>query len=457
MEMQTKIALERQNPWWFGRDYDTGIPRLDYYPILEKYISAQEILIVLGARRTGKSTLLYQMIYSLKVKPESILYLNFDEPIFQIKADDPAFLGNLIEEYLISHKGMERLYVFIDEVQNYNYWVQTVKTFHDVNKRVKFVLTGSTAVLQRDTITTRLSGRFFSATIFPLTFREYKDFTGLKGISTVQKIHALDRYLQYGGFPRVVIENDVELKQDVLKNYFQTIYLKDIIYPHNVRNNKDVFELLYFVLSNIGAPFSYSNIANTLNISADTVKEYMSYAEQSYLIYMIPKYDHSVRKQLANPRKAYCIDTGLINSVSFRFSENLGRLIENLVFVTLAEKQKEVFYHKDKHECDFLVKDGKKIVMAIQVTVSLKDENVKKRELKGLMEAINAHSLDEGYIVTESESGMLDAEGKNIHIVPLYEWAEMDFDKERKVGMMRKGFNLGKKKFKSRDDLYDRK
>ena len=425
MEPQIQIALEKQNPWWFDKTYETGIPRLSYYPHLQRYLNTPEILLILGARRTGKSTLLYQLITPLKANPESVLFINLDEPLFQSKADDPAFLSTLIEEYRVQHKELTKLYVFIDEIQNYNYWAQTIKTLHDVNKQIKFILTGSTSSLLKNAASTRLSGRYFTTLIYPLTFREYLEFSNTPKPSLLQKRQAASYYLQFGGFPRVVLEKDEPLKQDLLKNYFQTIYLKDIIFPHNVRSNTDVFELLYFVLSNVGAPFSYANIAKTLNISADTVKEYLSYAEQSYLLYIVTKYDLSVRKQLANHRKIYCVDTGLINSISFKFSENRGRLMENLVFMSLVKKQKEVFFHKETSECDFLVREGRKIVQAIQVTTSLQDDAVKKRELKGLLEALDSYHLTEGVIVTEAEKETIKLDGKKIVVVPLYEWLEL--------------------------------
>ncbi len=424
MEPEIQIALEKQNPWWFNKKPDTGIYRLDHYPEIHKYMGTPEIVLILGARRTGKSTLLYQLIASLKTNPEAVLFVNMDEPLLQSKAGDPGFLSTLIEEYMLQHNEITRFYVFIDEVQACKHWVQTIKTIHDVNSRIKFVLTGSTSALLKDAATTRLSGRYFATTIFPLSFQEYLEFTGLPKPSVLQKRQAASRYLQFGGFPRVVLEEDEFLKQELLKNYFQTIYMKDIIFAHDVRSSKDVFDLLYFVLSNVGVPFSYNNIAKTLGISPDTVKEYISYAEQSYLLYIVARYDPSVRKQLANPRKIYCADAGLVNSISFKFSENRGRLMENLVFVTLAREQNEIFYHKGAGECDFLVRKDRKISQATQVTLSLHDAAAKKRELKGLLEALNTYNLKEGLIVTEAEKETIEIEGKTIHVIPLYEWLE---------------------------------
>jgi len=424
MDELIKRALEKQNPWWFNKPYNQGINRLDYYLEIQKYLTAEEALIILGARRTGKSTILLQIIDFLKINPKRILLINLDEPIFQSKSDDPTFLSDLIENYIVENEIKDKFYVFIDEIQNYDYWIQTIKTQYDINKKIKFILTGSTAVLLKNVISTRLSGRYFSITISPLSFSEFLKFKNKTNLTIIEKKKLIEKYLQYGSFPRVVLEKEESLKHDLLKNYFQTIYLKDIIYTHKLRNNKDIFDLLYFILSNVGRLFSYTNIAKTLGIATDTVKEYIDYAESSYLINTVNKYDPSVKIQIANLKKIYCIDTGLVNSISFKFSENKGMMIENLVFNNLFSKQKEIFYYKGNNECDFLVKENRKIISAVQVTTSLKDEKVKKREIAGLLEAMDKYNLQEGLIITEDEKEIISFNSKKIKVIPLYEWLE---------------------------------
>ncbi len=425
MDENAKIALERQNPWWFGKEFDTGIDRLPWYPGITKYMKAREVLLLLGARRTGKSTLAYQIIRDLlnnKTYPEAILFINLDEPLFQSKSKDPMYLTEIIEYYLAQKKSIPAFYLFIDEIQNHDYWVQTIKTLYDTRKNIKIILTGSTSTLLQKEISTRLSGRYFHIIVYPLSFREYLSFKKLQKPATIEKLQYFNDYLEFGAFPRVVLEDDKDLKQELLKNYFQTIYLKDIIYPNNLRNNKDVFDLLYFLISNIGKNFSYSNIAKTLGIAVETVKEYIGCAENSYLIYTLTKYDASVKKQLANPKKIYCLDTGLINSLSFRFSENKGRLIENLVHMSLIKEKKEIYYHKENYECNFIIKEGMNIKYAVQVTLSLKDETARKREIRGLLEAMDAYNLKEGLIITEKEAEIISLDEKKIVIKPIYEW-----------------------------------
>ena len=427
MDENAKIALERQNPWWFGKEFDTGIDRLPWYPGITKYMKAREVLLLLGARRTGKSTLVYQIIRDLldnRIPPEAILFINLDEPLFQSKSKDPVYLSEIIEYYLAQKKSVPAFYLFIDEIQNHDYWVQTIKTLYDTRKNIKIILTGSTSTLLQKEISTRLSGRYFHIIVYPLSFREYLSFKKLQKPATIEKLQYFNDYLEFGAFPRVVLENDKDLKQELLRNYFQTIYLKDIIYPNNLRNNKDVFDLLYFLISNIGKNFSYSNIAKTLGIAVETVKEYIGCAENSYLIYTLTKYDASVKKQLANPKKIYCLDTGLVNSISFRFSENKGRLIENLVYISLIKEKKEIYYHKENYECDFLIKEGMKIKHAVQVTLSLKDETTRKREIRGLVEAMDVYNLKEGLIITEKEAEIISLDEKKIVIKPIYEWLD---------------------------------
>ena len=420
MDQLTQLALEKQNPWWFNKSYDTGIPRLLYYPELQKYMAAPEILLIQGARRVGKSTVLAQLIKELQADPRSVLFINLDEPLFQTKADDPVFLSQIIDEYIAAHQ-KDKYYIFIDEVQMYNHWIQTVKTFHDLRQPIKFILTGSTSTLLKNKISTRLSGRYFATTIEPLSLREFAAFKGITHPTIAEKKNLVEKYLEFGAFPRVVLEQDENLKQDLLKNYFQTIFLKDIIYPNKVRNNQDVFDLLYYIISNVGKPFSFKNLAKTLSIATDTVKEYVDYAEQSHLLSSLSVYDHSVRKQLANPRKMFCIDSGLVNSLAFKFSENKGRLIENLVHGELKRKN-TLYYHKGNYECDFIIKQGLKITKAVQVCQSLADDAVRKREIKGLQEAMRLHSISDATIVTEADTEIIEAELGKIYVVPLYDW-----------------------------------
>ncbi|MDO9035888.1 MAG: ATP-binding protein [Methanoregula sp.] len=427
MDQKIQIALESQNPWWSGRSFATGVERLSWFPELRLYLRAKEILLLIGARRTGKSTLVYQIIQSLLdtgIRKEAILYLNLDEPLFVNRAKDPGFIREIIEDHCTRHSEIANFTICIDEIQNFEYWVGTIKTLYDTKPELRFILTGSSSSLIEREISTRLSGRYFSCTVYPLSFAESLGFLGIEKPTIIRKRQHFASYLTYGGFPRVVLEPQDELKKELLKNYYETIYLKDIIYPNNVRNNSDMYDVLYFLISNIGNLLSYNRIADTLHISSDTVREYIGYAENAFLFYAVKKFDYSVKKQLANQKKIYCIDTGIINSVAFSFSDNRGRLLENAVFMVLKKIQSEIYYHKDRYECDFLLKKNRKIVLAVQVTESLENPDTRTREIRGLCEAMDAYHLNEGIIITLNESGEEMVEGRCIRILPVYEWLD---------------------------------
>ena len=382
---------------------------------------------MIGARRSGKSTLVYQLIRSLLdtgTRSEAILYLNLDEPLFVSRAKDPVFLRELIEDHCTRYSDIVQFYVCIDEIQNFSHWAETAKIMYDTHPDIKLILTGSSSALLRHESSARLSGRYFSTTIWPLTFPESLVFSGTARPTTIQKRQYTLSYLAYGGFPRVVLEPQEDIKKEILKNYYETIYLKDIIFPNNVRNNSDLYDVLYFLIANTGKPLSYNRIADTLHISPETVREYIGYAENAFLLYAVKKFDYSVKKQLANQKKIYCVDTGIISAVAFSFSDNRGRLLENAVFVALKKLPGEIFYHRDRYECDFVVFAHRKITHALQVTESLADPDTRAREIRGLCEAMEAYNLKEGTIVTLEESGRETVDGRLIRILPFSEWLE---------------------------------
>ncbi|NLL10905.1 MAG: ATP-binding protein [Methanomicrobiales archaeon] len=427
MDRKIQKVLERQNPWWFGRTYETGHNRLSSYPELIRYLDAREILLIQGVRRSGKSTLMFQMIEYLishDTDPGSILYINLDEPLFTGWMRDPGFLNELIEEYL-EKNNKHQCYLFIDEIQNYEEWVGAVKVSYDINHQIKWILTGSTSSLLKRNLATKISGRYLSITVYPLSFKEYLSFLGETRISITRKNHHFENYLKYGGFPRIAMESDTSLRHDLLTSYYETIYLKDIMMAHNIRNPAYLVDLLYYLISNTGNLFSYKRLGEQIGISTDTVREYIDCALDAYLLYPVLKYDPSVKKQLYNMKKLYCIDTGLVNAVSFKFSENAGKILENYVFTTLIRrKESSVFYHQLRYECDFLIQENHRIVGAIQVCISTKDPDVRKREIRGLIDAMESHPGAVGYILTMNESERFEVNDKIIQVMPAYEYAE---------------------------------
>ena len=203
-------------------------------------------------------------------------------------------------------------------------------------------------------------------------------------------------------------------------------------------------EGLYHDIGNIGNPLLYTHahvgtkrliedyvdqVCLALNYLCDTEIDFLTteqkhrFFEDTYIIFLINKYDFSLKKQLVNPKKIYFIDTALASQISFRFTEDRGRFIENVVFLQLKRKNHQLYYHKNMYECDFLIREGLHIVKALQVSVSILNEDTYTREIKGLMEALTMYNLNEGYIITEQDDEReIIIEDKKIFVLPIWKW-----------------------------------
>jgi hypothetical protein len=289
------------------------------------------------------------------------------------------------------------------------------------------ILTGSNSKLLRPDISTMLTGRNRVIRLFPFSFREFLMMKGIPlqddgGLTTEDKAilhNAFEEYRTSGGFPEVVKQNDVGLA----RTYFEDIITKDIIARYGKRNPKAVKEMALFLVSNTGRQVSYPTMARMVGIkSLSTVKKYLDQIEESYLFQRINKFSYSLKKQAAAPSKYYAADVGFITSISFRSSQNRGQRLENVVFNHLDRTGMEVYYHQEKRECDFILKDGPSVVQAIQVADELPDRSTREREIAGLMEAMEDYKLDEGLIVTSDVTEDLEIEDRRIRILPAWRW-----------------------------------
>ncbi|MFA6376546.1 MAG: ATP-binding protein [Candidatus Paceibacterota bacterium] len=395
----------------------------------EKISRLKEAVIITGVRRSGKSYLL-KMIWQkisadLKNGNGDFLYINFeDERLLKFEAVD---FENLLEAYyeLFPAAG-KKLFLFFDEIQIIAGWEKFINRLIREEKS-KIFITGSNAALLSREIGTALTGRVYPLALFPLSFGElarYRLGHGLSAadlykpavIASAKKIFG--QYLENGGFPEVVLQNFRPLLQEYLKN----IIYRDIVLRYKIKHEASLREIVAFVISNIGMSASLENIARMTKMkNLMTVKNYLSYLENSFLFYRISKYSHSVKKQIYNPDKFYCVDSGFYNEIAFTNSANRGRVLENLVYMELKRRDKEIFYFQGKRECDFLIRGKNKITAAIQVTVFL-NENDKEREIGGLIEAMDRYVINEGLILTENESDSIERDGKIITIKPIWRW-----------------------------------
>lgn len=380
----------------------------------ENLVKTQKITAITGIRRSGKSTLLKELATPYK----GYYYLNFeDERLLDFQASD---FNNLLGIFL-SLYGEQKVF-FFDEIQNIYGWEKFVTRLF--GSGYKIFITGSNSKLLSSELATSLSGRHLKFELFPFSFKEflaYKNFALKDFYTTKEKallIKHFNNYFTMGGFPEVVISQD----ENELKQLYQDILIKDLIVRFKIKEVKSFRELALFLLSNTGSKISFNNLKKVLDFnSVTTVKNYADFLENAYLNFMVFKFDYSLKKQIINDKKIYSIDTGLVNSVSFAFSPNSGRLLENMVFLELKRMGKEIYYHQEKRECDFLIKEGREITHVLQVTESLSKIN-QDREIDGLTEAMTKYSLKNGLILTLDQEETLKVKGHKITILPVCKW-----------------------------------
>jgi predicted AAA+ superfamily ATPase len=387
------------------------------------------VISLIGLRRAGKTFYFYQLINNLiedSINPSQILYINFeDDRILPLNVKE---LNTILEAYyeLYPENTSETLYLFFDEIQNIHNWELFIRRVHD-KKNARIYITGSSSKLLSKEIATSLRGRTLSYYLFPLSFEEFlrfrqvtlnKDFEYTDARFKVKKLFS--EYLGGGGFPEVVLEAE-ELRQDILRNYFEMFIYRDLVERFSIRNISLLKSLVKFLITNIGTTFSvnsfYRTIKKDMPVGKDTLMEYLSYLEDINLIYLVPIFSYSLKKQQVNPRKVYCIDNGLRNAVSFMFSKDEGRLAENLVFLELKRRNKEPYYWKNKGEVDFIVKDRDSSLTAINVSYT---DEIDERETKALLEFADEFSpkVKELILLTKD---LEKTEGR-IKIIPLWKW-----------------------------------
>ncbi|MCC4771373.1 AAA family ATPase [Methanosarcina sp. DH2] len=388
-----KQLMKMWNPWWTEREVPDSRKRISRPDTLEKILKIldiREIVCITGVRRCGKSTVMYQAIDHLigkGVAPENILYFNLDEP-FEDK--NVGLLDRIFDEYIELHAPKGRKYLFLDEIQNIENWEQWVKKFYDLyGEELKFVLTGSNSTMLSDRLSTLLTGRMITQHVFPLSFKEFLDFAGfeIKDTDTQRNeiLHHFNNYIFKGGFPEVVLEEDNGINHMRLTEYFNSILLRDIIAGKKIRESAKLIELANYSLSNVSTLMSYSKISKVAGLSINSLKEYLLYLEQAYLIYQLHFFSYSVKDSISSqmPKKLYCIDNGLRNAAAFTFSADEGRLAENLVFLELKRRKVEFFYWKGKREVDFVVKNRDGTLNGINCTYT---DRVRTGETSALLE-----------------------------------------------------------------------
>lgn len=408
------MLLEQFDSFW---KRDIGIPR-DRLSEVEKAANLPHAVIVSGLRRVGKSTLLAQMAHRLG--KDAFYYLNFEDDRFLgFQAED----ANDLYQTQVELFGERKVFV-VDEIQNISGWEHFVRRFMEMG--FKFYITGSNASLLSHELGTRLTGRYVPIELFPFSFREFLQFRGqpapdLQRMTTVDKgilKSALDAYLQMGGIPDALKYPELPL----LRTLYDDVLYRDIATRHHLDAVTALKELAFFLISNPANLVSFNKLKDQFHLgSVNTIKSYIDYMANSWLVFTMNLYDFSVKRQQIAAKKIYCVDSGLSNAVGFGFSPNTGKLLENLVFLTLRQQAKELYYYTTPGglEVDFYLPERQQLV---QVTQTLENPTTRERELRALAEAVQSIKVKSAMILSNSNEDGFELNGVSVEVRSIAEW-----------------------------------
>lgn len=398
----------------------TGVQRHQFAEI-QKRIIGPAAVIVMGLRRSGKSTVLARLLQT-ELKNRAY-YMSFEEErLIAFTHED----FNTLYELFIELYG-ERQIICFDEIQNVAGWEHFVRRMQD--KGFKFFLTGSNASLLSKELGTKLTGRNVVIELFPFSYLEYLDLKKIKyhnnDLFDTHKRAILRKYfntyLKNGGLPEYCIYEDPLY----LQSLYDDILYRDIVARYEIKEIKALRELGLYLLSNIAKPFSYSRLQALLGLgSVNTVKNYIHYFTNSYLLFELSRFSYSVKQQVAANKKIYCVDNGIMEAIAFQFSKNVGKYLENLVYITLRRQGLDLYYYKTKtdKEVDFVVRKGRNIIQLIQVSDSLAEDSTRQREITALMAAMEETNLSEALLLTSDEEDKIVINKKVIRIISVYKW-----------------------------------
>jgi predicted AAA+ superfamily ATPase len=378
---------------------ESGFKRdaLDNIPIADSFAT-----IITGIRRCGKSTLLLQL---LRKDYQDALYLNFDDIRFSaFETSDFIRLHREIEK-----RGIQVL--FFDEIQIIKNWETLVNQL--LREGYKIFITGSNAAMLSAELGTHLTGRHLSMELFPFSYSEYIRYKNIISSET-----AIEAYLKTGGIPQFI----KSAYSEVIYSLVDDILVRDIALRHSVRDINSLRQLATYLITNISNLVSANKLVGMFEIkSATTFLEYFSFLKDAYLIDFVPMFDHSLKVQARNPKKVYVMDLGIYSEVSVSTNENMGKRLENLVFLNLRRRYKQLFYYKNRSECDFVTMEKGQLKDAIQVCSNVSEENF-DRELTGVMEAMQNLKISSGYIVTMNQSDIFEKDGFTVQMIPVHEF-----------------------------------
>ena len=420
---------------YWNREFPPTTKRKLYEIQISKLSQNDEVVVIKGVRRCGKSTLLINEMKRLVesgVAKEELLFINFED-VRLIGHLGVELLGLIKDTYMEFVAPQGKPYIFLDEVQNIEHWEKWVNTEYEL-KRSYLYAAGSNSSMLSSEIGTALSGRYVSVEVYPLSFREFLLFEDIEinnKMEFISQKHLINRefraFIDEGGFPKSVEyrQNHV-MQKELMEGYFNSILLKDIIARFKLKNFNILRDLSAFLLSNSATYHTINRLKNSFGISYDMARDYMEYLEKAYMIISINKFDYSLKKQHANAKKYYSIDLGLSNLLRVPNLKTKGHDLESVVLLELLRRDYKPYYYKTKGdlECDFIVERDREIVSLIQVTLSLNDAKTRKRELAPFAKVIDELNLKdvELMVLCEDSSEAVEYNGLDIKVVNILEW-----------------------------------
>ena len=382
-------------------------------------LSSHLIKLITGPRRVGKST---QALLMLRNK--NFAYLNFDkqELLDNWNAD---LVMRLLDEVYPNYK-----YLLLDEVQNLQHWDIWVAELFRQGKNL--IITGSNANMLSSEMATVLTGKYLPIEMLPFSLAEFFEWHHLdiNDILPEQRNEATvleDDYLRLGGYPETVAARS--LATGYLSTLFDSIIWKDVVKRHKIRNTEDINNMALYLLTNFCNPFSSNDIADALNIkSVNTTQKFLAYLHEPFLFYYLPRYNNKLKLMTKAPRKIYVVDNGFLAAKAFSTSDNLGRLLENQVFVNLLRKgydpEKSMFYYRTRNdkEIDFVLRENNRVKHLVQVSYEMSSDKTIRRECSALVEAAQELRCNDLYVLTYNETQTIEWDGCTIHVLPVMEW-----------------------------------
>lgn len=404
---ELKIIIKEQN-----KEFENDIYNRYELDVINH--KAKLVKVITGPRRAGKSYFLLSL--KNKIYKDKVLYINFEDVrLSKFNFEDFNNLiiaGNQINENFNT--------IFLDEIQNVNGWERFVNT---LNKKYNVFITGSNSGLLSKELGTFLTGRHIDFLILPFSFKDLVKIKGkkefdiynLKDIAKIKKY--FDEYMVEGGYPDIVFNKGLDLN-----TLIKDIIYKDIVYRYTIKEKSVIESLAVDLLYKYGKYFSYTKEGELFSLAPETIKNYISYLEDAYLLFVLPKFSYSFKSQEQSVKKVYAIDVGFINRVA-KTEYDRSKILENIVAIELFRKRKELYYWKDYYdkECDFVITENGKPKELIQVSWELNDNN-EKREIDGLIAAMNEFNLNNGLILTYNTEKTITIDKKEIVVKPIWKW-----------------------------------